>query len=206
MFISLLFDMPIPFRVHLFYNADYISLALPGGMRKPMIELSTRRDFGTRSLAAAMGMTAAVAIGRQPSYAADTTDLRSELLFDLTLTTQPPAEIGPDLAVVAVASGTFDGPRLKGTVIGPAGDWIVQRHDGSRLLDVRALLQTDDGQRVYMNWRGIAYTPPGGKLYARILPMFETGAAKYAWLNNVAAVGIYRPTAGKILYRVYEIL
>jgi hypothetical protein len=108
--------------------------------------------------------------------------------------------------VVAVSGGTFEGPRLKGTVIGPAGDWIVQRDDGSRLLDVRALLQTDDGQRVYVMWRGIAYTPPGGTLHARILPMFETGAAKYAWLNNVVAVGLYRPTAGKILYRVYEIL
>ena len=83
---------------------------------------------------------------------------------------------------------------------------MVQRHDGSRLLDVRALLQTDDGKLVYMTWRGIAYTPPGGTLHARILPMFETGDAKYAWLNNVVAVGLYRPTAGKILYRVYEIL
>jgi hypothetical protein len=108
--------------------------------------------------------------------------------------------------VVAVSGGTFDGPRLKGTVMGPAGDWIVQRHDGSRLLDVRALLQTDDGQRVYMMWRGIAYTPPGGTLYARILPMFETGAAKYAWLNHIVAVGFYRPTPGNILYRVYQIL
>jgi hypothetical protein len=55
-------------------------------------------------------------------------------------------------------------------------------------------------------WRGIAYTPPGGTLYARILPMFETGAPKYAWLNNVVAVGLYRPTTGKIVYRVYQIL
>ncbi len=192
--------MPIPVRVDLLYNADYIVF------EKPMTKLSTRRGFGKRSLSAAMGMTAAVAISHQPSYAADTTDLRSEFLFDLALATLPPASIGPDLTVVAVSGGTFDGPRLKGTVIGPAGDWIVQRHDESRLLDVRALLQTDDDQRVYMNWRGIAYTPPGGTLYARILPMFETGAAKYAWLNHVVAVGLYRPAAGKILYRVYQIL
>ena len=50
--------------------------------------------------------------------------------------------------VVAVSGGTFEGPRLKGAIIGPAGDWIVQRDDGSRLLDVRAMLQTDDDQRV----------------------------------------------------------
>ncbi len=171
-----------------------------------MTKLSTRRDFGELSVVAAMGMTAAVAIGPQQSYAAESTDLRSEFLFDLALTTLPPAGIAPNRTVVAVSGGTFEGPRLKGTVIGPAGDWIVQRDDGSRLLDVRALLQTDDGQRVYVMWRGIAYTPPGGTLHARILPMFETGAAKYAWLNNVVAVGLYRPTAGKILYRVYEIL
>lgn len=57
-----------------------------------------------------------------------------------------------------------------------------------------------------MACRGIAYTPEGGSLFARILPMFETGAAKYAWLNNVVATGVYRPTAGKIGYRVYQIL
>jgi hypothetical protein len=57
-----------------------------------------------------------------------------------------------------------------------------------------------------MMWRGIACTPSGGTLHARILPMFETRAAKYSWLNNVVAVGLYRPTAGKIANRVYEIL
>jgi hypothetical protein len=171
-----------------------------------MTKLSTRRGFAERSLAAAIGMTAAVAIGPQASSAADTTDLRSEFLFDLALSTLPPAQIGTDRMVVPISNGTFDGPRLKGTVIGPAGDWMVERRDGSRLLDVRALLQTDDDQRIYMMCRGIAYTPPGGTLHAHILPMFETGAAKYAWLNNVVAVGLYRPTAGKIVYRVYEIL
>jgi hypothetical protein len=68
------------------------------------------------------------------------------------------------------------------------------------------LLQTDDGQKIYMSWRGIAYAAPGGTLFARILPMFETAAAKYAWLNNVVAVGVYRPDLGKIAYRVYRIL
>jgi len=38
------------------------------------------------------------------------------------------------------------------------------------------------------------------------LPIFETAAAKYAWLNNVVAVGVYRPDLGKIAYRIYRIL
>lgn len=105
-----------------------------------------------------------------------------------------------------VSGGTFAGPRFKGTIIPPGGDWIVQRPDGSRVLDVRILLQTDDGQKIYVSWRGIASASPGGALNARILPVFETAAAKYAWLNNVVAVGVYRPDLGKIAYRIYRIL
>ena len=68
------------------------------------------------------------------------------------------------------------------------------------------LLETDDAQKIYMNCRGIAYTPPGGALFARILPMFETGATKYVWLNNVVAVGVIRPVPAKVAYRIYRIL
>ena len=81
----------------------------------------------------------------------------------------------------------------------------MQRPDGSRVLDVRILLQTDDGEKIYVSWRGIAYTPPGGAFNARILPVFETMAPKYAWLNNVVAVGVYRADLGKIAYRIYRL-
>jgi Protein of unknown function (DUF3237) len=171
-----------------------------------MTRLTTRRDFAGLSLVAGLGMTTALRGGAQTSSAADAAELRSEFLFDLTVSAQPPSEIASDRMVVAVAGGTVAGPRIRGAIIGPAGDWMVRRPDGSSLLDVRALIQTDDSQRIYMSWRGIAYTPPGGSLYARILPLFETGSAKYAWLNNVVAVGIYNPAAGKIAYRVYQIL
>jgi hypothetical protein len=57
-----------------------------------------------------------------------------------------------------------------------------------------------------MNCRGIAYTPPGGTLWARMLPVFETGAARYLWLNNVVAVGVFRPIPDRVAYRIYRIL
>jgi Protein of unknown function (DUF3237) len=135
--------------------------------------------------------------------------LQSELLLDLTLEAQTPHNLGSASGgrlIVPVSGGTFTGPRVKGTVIPPGGDWIVQRIDGSRVLDVRILFQTDDGEKIYVSWRGIAYTPPDGSFNARILPVFETTAPKYAWLNNVVAVGVYRPDLGKIAYRVYRIL
>jgi len=42
-------------------------------------------------------------------------------------------------------------------------------------------------------------------LFARIQPVFESGAPRYSWLNNVVAVGVYRG-GGKIAYRIYQIL
>jgi hypothetical protein len=122
--------------------------------------------------------------------------LQSEFLFDLKLEAGTPQNLGSaggGRLIVPVSGGTFAGPRLKGTIIPPGGDWIVQRPDGSRVLNVRILLQTDDGQKIYVSWRGIAATSPDGAFNARILPVFETASPKYAWLNNVVAVGVYRP-------------
>jgi hypothetical protein len=146
---------------------------------------------------------------RQVSRPTQEDNLQSEFLFDLNLEAETPQNLGSaggGRLIVPVSGGTFSGHGIKGTVVAPGGDWIVQRPDGSRILDVRILLQTDDGQKIYMSWRGIAYSSRGGVLFARILPMFETAAPKYAWLNNVVAVGVYRPDLGKIAYRVYRIL
>src|SRR5262249_23757117 len=99
--------------------------------------------------------------------------LQSEFLFDLKLETGTPQNLGSaggGRLIVPVSGGTFSGHGIKGTIVAPGGDWIVQRPDGSRILDVRILLQTDDSQKIYMSWRGIAYSSPGGVLFARILP------------------------------------
>jgi hypothetical protein len=80
--------------------------------------------------------------------------------------------------VVGVAGGTFEGPKLKGTVIGPSGDSILSRPDGSSVLDLRMLLQTDDGEKIYMTCRGIAYTPKGGGLSA------DRGAKQCEWCHS----------------------
>jgi Protein of unknown function (DUF3237) len=165
----------------------------------------TRRMFTTLSATAAGGF-----FGSAQSSAPTASDtLQSEFLLDMVLDPLPPNNIGSvgvNRVVVPVAGGVFDGPQITATVVGPSGDWILGRPDGSSLLDVRIVLQTDDAQKIYVTWRGINYTPPGGAQYARILPLFETGATKYAWLNHIVSVGVYKPTPGKVAYRVYRIL
>ena len=161
--------------------------------------MQSRRDFVALS-------TAFFAPGFQPGANADA--LRSEFLLDLTIDARPPDMVGfpgGERAIVTVAGGSFQGPRLKGTIAPGGGDWIVQRPDGSRLLDVRLVMTTDDGKKIFVSWRGVAYTE-NGALFARIIPMFETGADKYAWLNRIVSVGVYRPQAGAIAYRVFRVL
>jgi hypothetical protein len=141
--------------------------------------------------------------------AVEDTRLHSELLMELVFERGLTSKVGsPGLSrsIVSVSGGTFEGPGLMGTILNPSGDWIVTRPDSSSLLDMRMVLKTVDSATIYMTCRGIAYTQADGRPFARILPMFETGSPKYAWLNKLVAVGVYRPLTGKIAYRIYKIL
>ena len=120
---------------------------------------------------------------------------------------------------VHVTGGTFEGPRMRGTVLPGGGDWLVGRADGSRRLDVRIMLRTDDGALIYAQYPGIFHADPGvferlaagvevdpAEYYFRVAPLFETAAPKYDWLNRVVAVGIGSRTRTQVCYRVYAIL
>ena len=57
-----------------------------------------------------------------------------------------------------------------------------------------------------MTYQGIG-TPQGdGTLSARTAPMFETGSERYAWLNDVQAVGIGALEGDDVNYDVYRLL
>ena len=122
--------------------------------------------------------------------------------------------------IAAVAGGEFEGERLRGTVVAaPAGDWLLQRADGVTVLDVRLLLRTDDGEHIYMAYRGLRHGPAdvmarlaAGQAvdpktyYFRIAPTFETASEKYAWINKVVAVGTGHREATGPIYSVEEVL
>jgi hypothetical protein len=118
-----------------------------------------------------------------------------------------------------VGGGTFDGPKLKGTVLPGGADWIIARPDGAMTLDVRIVLQTDDGATIGMTYRGMRHGPAEvmdkvnkgefvdpSLYYFRTAVFFETAAPKYDWLNRVIAIGTgSRPPEGPV-YDVFEVL
>ena len=61
-----------------------------------------------------------------------------------------------------VGGGTFEGPKLSGIVLPGGADWIIGRPDGVTTLDVRIVLQTDDGATIGMTYRGMRHGPPSG--------------------------------------------
>jgi Protein of unknown function (DUF3237) len=42
--------------------------------------------------------------------------------------------------------------------------------------------------------------------YLRIAPFFEIGGARYAWLNNIVAVGVGERLPDRVVYQVLEVL
>ena len=133
-----------------------------------------------------------------------------EHLYKITLETGgvpvmiPAAPQGTRM-LVEVTGGKFEGPKLNGTVVAPGGDWVTQRADGSIKLDVRLVLQTDDGAKILVTYNGIG-TVVDGQLKARCAPLFETGDERYAWLNSIQAVGIGGVDGTTVVYDIYELL
>ncbi|HEX5328191.1 MAG TPA: DUF3237 domain-containing protein [Acetobacteraceae bacterium] len=129
------------------------------------------------------------------------------------------ATAGGNRRIGLVAGGSFQGERLRGTVLPGGADWLIDRPDGVTTLDVRLVLHTDDGAAIGMTYRGLRHGPTAvmerlgrgepvdsASYYFRTAIAFETAAAKYAWLNRVIAIGTGdRPPEGPV-YDVFEVL
>ena len=152
-------------------------------------------------------------------------ELRCELLYDIEFELEAPLEVGPtpsgERRIVYITGGKFSGPRLQGRVLPGGGDWLVVRPDGGAILDVRACLETDDGVIIYTHYSGRLVVPSEllplwrdrqasaaidpARYYLRITSVYETGSERYAWLNDIVAVGVGRRTPTGVAYRVFEI-
>lgn len=98
------------------------------------------------------------------------------------------------------------GERLCGTMKGRANaDWFIVAPDGTGTVDVRALLETDDGALVFIQYLGrVDASRQGAPIY--IAPRFETSDDRYRWLNLIQAVGKGIFDGRTLTYEVYEII
>ncbi len=149
--------------------------------------------------------------------------MKSRLLMTMEVAVAGPQKIGVvphgTRVTVPIAGGSFEGSRLRGTVLPGGGDWTLLRADGVLELDLRVTLETDDGALVHMTSFGLRHGPPEviaalargesvdpSMYYFRTTPRFETGHPKYSFLNRLLAVSSGERRAAGAIYTLYEIL
>ena len=150
-------------------------------------------------------------------------NVRTKPMFAMRLDVRPMLIVGATPGayrrVGVVTGGSFEGERLSGAVLDGSSDWQTVRSDGSTTLNVRLVLRTEDGALIGMTYQGLRHGPADiiariekgevvdpASYYFRINPLFETGAAKYDWINRVIAVGIGHRFADGPVYNVFEVL
>ncbi|MEP6624261.1 MAG: DUF3237 domain-containing protein [Acidimicrobiia bacterium] len=112
-------------------------------------------------------------------------------------------------AIVEVESFVVTGERLRGQLKGRAGaDWLTVDSRAMGTLDVRTLIETDDGALIFISYRGRLDLSMGtGALPAYSAPLFDTGDERYIWINGIQAVGKGAGSADgtELTYEVFEV-
>ena len=143
-------------------------------------------------------------------------------LFRAEITLAPPQELGDAphgrRRIIPITGGRISGERVSGRVLPGGADWQVVRADGVAELDARYTIETADGALVYVSNRGVRHGPAevleklaAGEAvdpslyYMRTTPWFETGDARYAWLNRIVCVATGARRAAAVELEVFEI-
>ena len=121
--------------------------------------------------------------------------------------------------IIPITGGTFRGERLSGRVLAGGADWQVIRADGVADLDARYTLETGEGALIYVRNRGYRHGPSNileklaageavdpSLYYMRTAPLFETGDARYAWLNRMICVATGARRAAAVELEVFSVL
>ena len=148
--------------------------------------------------------------------------LRLEPLLKADITLAEPQELGDAplgrRRIINITGGSFRGERLSGKVLPGGADWQVVRGDGVADLDARYTLETADGALIYVRNHGYRHGPADvlkklasgedvdpSLYYMRTAPLFETGDARYAWLNRLICVGTGARRKSSVHLEIFEV-
>jgi hypothetical protein len=151
------------------------------------------------------------------------TTLRLQPLFIFHIEVKPPSIIGAtpghDRRIGEIAGGRFEGERMRGRILSGGSDWQSLRNDGTTTLNVRLVMETDDGALIGMTYLGMRHGPKEvmdrlargesvspSEYYMRATPYYETASEKYGWLNRIVSVAYGHRMAGGAIYQVFEVL
>jgi hypothetical protein len=119
--------------------------------------------------------------------------------------------------IVPLTGGTFTGPDLTGKLLpGSSADWQTVLPEGTALGDIRYTLQTDDGDLLYVQSRGVRHGSAdvlerlargedvdASEYTFRTSTQIETAAPGLEWLNKGIFIGVGGRKPGAVIYETY---
>jgi muconolactone delta-isomerase len=148
-------------------------------------------------------------------------DPRITPVYRLDATLGEPLDLGDTAQghrrIVPLTGGTFAGPEISGTLLaGASADWQIVLADGTALGDIRYTLQTDGGDVMYVQSRGVRHG--SAEVLARLgsgedvdpseytfrtSTQIETAAPHLDWMNKGVFVGVGGRRPGGVVYETY---
>jgi muconolactone delta-isomerase len=157
----------------------------------------------------------------QPDARKQLPDPRLTFVYRLEATLAEPLDVGDTAGgrrrIAVQTGGTFTGPGLNGTLLpGASADWQLVLPDGTALGDIRYTLQTDDGDVLYVQSRGIRHGPAdvlarlargedvdASEYTFRAATQIETAAPELEWMNKGIFVSVGGRRPGVVIYETY---
>ena len=167
------------------------------------------------------GGSRATAGPRTPAIGRQLPAPRLTLIYRLEAALGQPLDLGTTARghrrIVPQTGGTFTGPEMHGTLLpGASADWQLMLPDGTALGDIRYTLQTDHGDLLYVQSRGVRHG--GAEVLARLgrgedvdaseytfrtSTQIETASPSLDWLNKGVFVGVAARHAAGVIYETY---
>ena len=148
-------------------------------------------------------------------------DPRLTQVYRLEATLAQPLDLGETAQghrrIVPLTGGTFTGPELNGKLLpGASADWQIVLSDGTALGDVRYTLETDGGDLLYVQSRGVRHGSAevlsrlgrgedvdASEYTFRTSTQIETAAPHLDWVNKGVFISVAGRQATGVIYETY---
>ncbi len=144
-------------------------------------------------------------------------------LADLEVELAAPIELGDGprgkRRIIPIVGGKVTGERLSGDILNLGADWQTIFADGTAELDTRYAMRTHDGATIDIRNFGFRHGPADviqalargeavdpSLYYMRTTPRFETGDARYSWLNRIICIGTGARLPDGVRITFFEVL